>query len=594
MSQQSFVHLVVAVICLCGIGRAEIKPDFLMDSDPEFHRLPPIKVPMPDHIRLWIEVLGRPEIDYQRMAAESIAVAHQKGIPGLTETIPALETVLTAPSSHPSARFAAARALVVLDSRSSSEKLFEVSQKYGSELRQLIEPALAGWDYRPIRSVWMKRLETRETRPRELVLATRGIQRIRETSALSTLEQMTLDVNYPVEIRLEAASAAGELAETGLEADADRLIRETRTSSTINRLCALRLLARHTSETSLKLLAQLATDPEPSVAAAALERLNQIDSMLVLPFVELAIQNNDANVRTQAAVAYLKLPSKERIRTLAELLDDPHPVLRRRVCEEFSRIAKQPEFEEAIQSAAMQILSRDRWRGQEQAALLLGELGYKPSWKRLVELMESTRREVMIGSAWSLRKIADRQSIPAIIDKIRRQTEIRKTNQTEEIDQQVGHLFEACGRMLAKEAEPEMLVYIPKNLLNGERSRCAAVWALGWLYAGNPDRSIARQLIERVNDNSMPPVENLPLKRICIISLGRMKAVEYAADIRKDLVNPTSSDKFSLSRRWALTQMTGEEFPDTTADFAGNGSWFLEPIPPKVTAGNDNSANLQP
>ena len=200
----------------------------------------------------------------------------------------------------------------------------------------------------------------------------------------------------------------------------------------------------------------------------------------------------------------------------------------------------------------------------------------------------------MIGSAWGLRKIADPESIPAIVDKIRRQTEVRKTNQSAEIDLQVAHLFEACARMLAKEAEPEMLVYVPKNLMNGERSRCCAIWALGWLYAGKPDRSIGRQLIERVNDNSMPPVENLLVKRICIVSLGRMKAVDYAAEFRQKLGKKPSNDTYSLTLQWALTQMTGEEFPDVPPELAGIGGWFLDPIPSKVTSANDDPANLQP
>ena len=153
MSHQLFVYLFVAVVFLSGVSRAEIQTDFLMDSDPKFHPLPPIKNPIPDHLRLWIEVLARPEIDYQRMAAESIAAAHEKGIPDLIAAVPPLETVLTSPSSHPSARFAAARALIALESRNSSEKLFDVSQKYGSELRQLIEPALAEWNYLPILSL---------------------------------------------------------------------------------------------------------------------------------------------------------------------------------------------------------------------------------------------------------------------------------------------------------------------------------------------------------------------------------------------------------------------------------------------------------
>ena len=144
---------------------------------------------------------------------------------------------------------------------------------------------------------------------------------------------------------------------------------------------------------------------------------------------------------------------------------------------------------------------------------------------------------------------------------------------------------------MAKEAEPEMLMYVPKNPVMGELSRCAAVWSLGWLHAGDPDPSLGRQLIERVNDISILPVESSEVKRLCVISLGRMKSAEYAAEFRLGMEKATSKDKFAFAKRWALKQMTGEDFPEPTREIAANGIWFLEPISPKVKPENDNSAH---
>ena len=80
----------------------------------------------------------------------------------------------------------------------------------------------------------------------------------------------------------------------------------------IDRLCAVRLLKHHESETARRLLIDLASDTEPSIKAAALVRLNEIDSNLVLPLADSAMKNDDPHVREQGLLAYLKLPTRER------------------------------------------------------------------------------------------------------------------------------------------------------------------------------------------------------------------------------------------------------------------------------------------
>ena len=570
---------IVPVLCgACGVSAA-IEPDFLMDSDPKLHVPQPVANFNPALKTLWIEALERPEIDLQRMAAETIARGHEYGIPDLIEAVPALERILSAETSHPASRFAAARALIALDSRNSSEKLFAAAQAYGSDLRQLVEPVLAAWEYRPANPVWIERLDSSRTRRRELVLAMRGLARVREPSARPQLLHIANDITRDPDLRLEAASAAGQTTDSGLEAAADRLAHDSRTLLFVNQLCAVRLLSRHTTESAQRLLIELAGCEEPVVAAAALVRLNEIDSALVLPLAESAMNSRDEHVRLQGAAAYVKLPTPDRIAPLGQLLADAHPDVRREVCQDLFRLSEEPELAEPIRGAALQVLAGDRWQGQEQAALLLGALEHQPAANRLVELLPSPRTEVGVAAAWALRKAAVPETIPALIDQAQRQTERRQRDDVPGVDDQVAHLFEALGLLKANDAVPLLIQYIPKRLIMGERSRSAAIWALGKIFEGNRNSEVEEKLIERITDFNIRTPERPIVKQMSAIALARMNAVDQAPMIRQVALKIKFPIQLAVGLRWALKELTGEDLPPPEPSIIGQGDWFLEPAP---------------
>ena len=91
------------------------------------------------------------------MAAGAMTRAHPLGMVGLEEAVPRLMKIMTAAGSHPGARLAAAQALVQLDAKGSAAELADSAGKFGSDIRQIVEPALARWDYRPQRDVWRAR-----------------------------------------------------------------------------------------------------------------------------------------------------------------------------------------------------------------------------------------------------------------------------------------------------------------------------------------------------------------------------------------------------------------------------------------------------
>src|SRR5436190_9748693 len=160
-------------LACAATARAEIRTSFLMHRDPEIQVPATIQVVSPALKPLWREALARPEADMQRLAADAIMRAHSFGMPGLDDAVPRLEAIVAKIETHPSARLAAARALVELGAKRSADAMAASARQFGADLRQIIEPALARWDYRPMHEEWQARLKNPRVRHRDLVLAIR-------------------------------------------------------------------------------------------------------------------------------------------------------------------------------------------------------------------------------------------------------------------------------------------------------------------------------------------------------------------------------------------------------------------------------------
>ncbi len=569
----------LTVCCLAvTTAHGEIHVEFAMDRDPDVTAPEPIMIFPENVLPLWLNALARPEAEMQRMAAETIAEVHAFDLPNIQTAMPTLTKIVSAEASHSAARFAAARALIVMDAKDAAPVLFEASQRHGSDLRQLIEPALAKWKFEPVRNVWRKRLTTPGTRQRDLILAIRSARESDDGACVEALLAIVHDPLRPVAARLEAARAVGTLKDSGLEEEALRF-RNKDSASILDRLCEVALLDRHRTDAAQATLLQLAQDAEPSVAAAALVSLNANDPSLVVPIAEQAMRNDDSNVRRQGVIAFVERPTPERVATLARMLDDPHSGLRAMVRESLFRLSRTKELDTSIRADTSAVLASDSWRGQEQAALLLAALDHKPAALRLVELLEAPRDEVLISAAWGLRKLAVSESLPAIFDKTLRQTEFRKNAKPRpSLDIQVGLLCEALGLMKYAPAEELLRRYVPKDMTMGERSRSAAIWALGHLHAGKPDEGLAKLLFERLTDPSLFPPEMESVRNMSVVSMARMKTRTQVEPTRKFLFGKGPPETMNLKIRWALQEMTGENFPDLKPAIVTRSGWFLEPL----------------
>jgi hypothetical protein len=577
--------LLVSVVCGLSTAAPANAVDEVIDSvlytEPYVPMARAVKV-FPERLTsLWLQALERPENDLKCQAAATIALAHRRGMPGLDSTVMPLLRVLDQPELHPAVRLAVAQALITLDARQAAASLFKQSQTAGIEIRQLVEPALAHWDFEPVRTVWLERLVQPGLRGRSWQLAIQGLATVGEPKAVPRLRELTLSPTTEPILRLEAARALGTLQTAGLEKDAERLAAEKAAPGSVAHLAAASVLRKHRGEEAAKIQLRLAVEAEPAAAAVALEGLLDADPRRVMPILPRVIASPDAAVRTLGVAAHRACPLPDHIPLVAELLDDPHPQVRVRARKAMLDVARQADHGSTVRREAMRLLATERWRGLEQATLLLTALDHKPVAPRFVELLRFERPEVFLAAAWGLRKLAVAETLPTQLREIeRRWQQAQKPDPNaprDMIERQLSQLAQSLGQARYAPAAPQLTRFVPKQVIVGPESRAAAIWALGLIHQKAPPARLVQELIGRLTDESMVMAEDLGVRSMSAVALGRMKVSEAVDSLRKYYVRRLTMETFPNSCGWALEQIAGEKLPEAGTVEVVQRGWFLEP-----------------
>jgi HEAT repeat protein len=541
---------------------------------------------------LWVEALARPELDNRLQAAESIGLGHKLGMKGLQTTSGALVAALDMPKQDPAVVLAIARALIVLDAREYAPQLFKLAQGGNHDLCDLIEPALAHWDYQPMREVWLKRLGQREPVRASLILAIDALGEVHEEKAVPRLRELALSRVASTPVRLAAARALGKLRTSGLETDARGLAADLSEDRISARLVAAALLRHHAGEEAVKLLQQLAGDDEPAVIAAALDRLTEIDAKLVLPVLSHILPSPDARVQLYAVEVLYRLPTEEHIRLLGDRLDHPHPAVRVKARTSlFDLAANHGKRDQVIRQGTRQ-LQANGWRGQEQSIVLLAQLDHKPAGGRLLELLEATRPEVGITAAWALRRLAVPATLPNVFKYLSHRYEQflkpeREGPPSYVNPYQLTHLIQLLGLTRYRTAEGLLMRLVPRYLDDDRanpvhpESRAAAAWALGLFSEEKPVPGLAEMVEERLNDIGGPrrDPEDPRVRRMSAVTLGRIKARQSLKSLRRFYGDKKPTlNMVNNACGWAIEQITGEKVPAPGIMEFTPDRWFLSPI----------------
>lgn len=581
-------------MCLCAFLAAPafaVEVDNIMYQDPHLVTPEAEKVFSPRLKTLWLEAMAQPNADLQTQAALTIAEAHRRGMPNLRGTAGALAVMLDGPDTHPAARLAAARALVALDASDSAAVLLKRAGVDGLEMALTVEPALAAWDYAPARSTWLARVNDPRAPRALLLVAIRALGQVGEEGAAPRLRALALDREVEPGVRIEAARALGAVASDGLVLDAQRLARSAGPEGVTDRLVAAAMLATHTGADAEALLLELAADPSPAVAAIAIRRLLQIDPLLIEPIDRKLVASMDANVRRLAAEAVFAQRSPRAVGVLGSMLDDPHPDVRAYVRDVLLQLEREEEhLKDPVRDAAMDMLASDRWRGIEQAALILGHLDHEPAADRLIELLDFDRPEVFVTAAWALRMLALEWTLPVMHEKIERELAImdQRTEGVESIeemiqiktavDRQAAQLIQTFGSLNYTQADELLRRFVPKGSGLGVESRTAAVWALGHLHAGESRSDLVRAFSSRLSDiNPMNP-EAEPVRRLAAVGIGRMKGSGVLSTLQRFYKEELHSSQIGAACAWAIEQITGQPLPPEPPPKAEQTGWFLEPV----------------
>jgi HEAT repeat protein len=554
------------------------KADDVIDS-PMYHtpELPIARVvrTFPDGLaKLWLEALGRPQAEYKVDAALAIAEARRRGLTGLEATVGPLRREIDRPDVHPAVRLAIARALVTLDAREAAPDLFKLLDD-NAELRELIVPALARWDFKPAHAHWLDQLRHPSHR-RTTVLAIQALLAVHEKNAVLALRELALSRDVSFLVRHEAARALSELQTSGSEADAERLLTDASAGRVSERLIAATLLRRHAGEAASALLLKLATDPEPAVAALAVHRLVETDSRRVVPLLEQLLASPDAKLRGLGVETLRREPGAEQVRLLGVRLADPHPDVRSQARRALRELATRAELREPVVHEAMHVLDADDWRGREQAAILLAQVGHRPAARRLLELLAADRPEVYITAAWGLRQLADPETLPAVLEYFNRTLFGAGHLTVLAADPQLCQLAQLFGQATFEPADAALRRLIPPKSA-GFETRAAAIWALGRIHAGQPDSQIAAACEGRIRAVVPGDLEDIRVRRMSAVALGLMKAKDSLRTLRSsDKPSPPTLDVVQNACVWAVSQITGEPIPAGTVEFK-QLNWFLVP-----------------
>jgi hypothetical protein len=579
-----FFWIATLILGPTSLSAAETALDPLIDwahlQDPLVTIPSPVVEWSEDLPKLWHKALQRREADVQREAADSMTRAHRLGMvlsPTLAKELTQdLSQVLDQPNQHPVTRTAAARALVQLDARQAAELLSKHAASGPIELTQLVEPALARWDYQPQRAIWLGRL-SQGARPTLLQLAAEGVATVDEKQAIGDLIRLARSGREPMTTRLVAARALASIKQAGSEELARELAKKTGPRSLVDRLVAAHLLAQHSGDATLSLLDQLANDAEPAVAAQAMQRLLEIAPDRLISRAEQSLAHRDARVRNLTVRALATKPSVESIVQLAPQLDDP--IVENRLAAR--RILLEMAGDEALHPTVVEqttaVLRRDAWRGDEQAILILTTLEQKQVGPRYMELLNHSRPEVFVTAAWGLRKFARPDLIEPMFAAAKRLSEPLKNDAVpSDRANQLAQLLGAIGEMKYAPAESHLRVYVPKG--PPEQARASAVWSLGKLLDGQSDPQLAKQLEGRLADVGSIPPEMLSVRAMCAITLGRLKSEPSLPVLREWYKLDTHNNYLGRCCGWAIERIAGEKLPDPDISPVRISSWFLEPL----------------
>lgn len=559
-------------------------------------------------IDLWKQALQRPDVETRRRAVQDIGRAHSLGMKKLDVFVEPMLKLLADDALHPVLVLTIAEALINMDDQDASDTLLKLNRKGseigvirgstigkaggngGIELVLLTDPALARWQSKAASKVWLERLSAPKTSRPVLISAIESLASSNQIDAVARLRSIAADTKLSdPSLRLHAARALAVLQKSDLVEPAKALLE----SRLINRLVSATLVSKHAGADAVALLQRMAMDPNSAVANIAVNRLLELDPMLLATLVDQLLRRDDAKLRLAAVRCLAKSQDQSAVQRLLPRLDDHDPAVRRLARLTLVAFCSDEalQLKAQIQSGAMKVLSASKWRGIEQAGILLGRLKHSSAAGQLVKLLDHPRDEVKLASIVALRRLAVKDTLPAILrfasehtDAWLKDAEARRSNDVipyridQAWDKQLAQLFQLFGMLEYAPAQDLMKRFIPKNSGFWVEARSAAIWALGRIHKDKPNATLVKLFRSRLSDIDPNNPEMLGVRRASAVAIGWMKAKTGIETLRLFYESEGMSKHIGGSCRWAVMRITDEKLPPLKTREVRESGWFITPI----------------
>ncbi len=531
---------------------------------------------------LWMKALKRPEADYQRLAATTITLAHRRGMKGLEDTIPELVKLLSQPDVHPTVKLTVVDTLVELDAKEQAEVLAKIAQSEGIYYQSKIEPALAKWDYAPYRSIWLERIKGTDYSRRIFSIGLQCLAEVKEEKAVARMLEIAKDQNVPESVRITAGKGLGKMKSSGLVEEATSIFQ---LGGLINEYIAISMIENHEGEDCDNAMRIFGMSSHPTVIKVALNYLLKNEEIPLENIAQNGLASVEPAVRILGVKALKRFTSEKKMDDLFKMFADVSYQVRRAARSLLFEYSKINEFKDPILKKCRELLLSKNWREVEQAMLLLVSLEDKQAATQFVKLLRHDRPEIKVTAAWGLRKFGVYTTLPAIRDEFVRMFEL-----TPEVHAKYTKAEKDARKLKAAQIIlfiGELKLPFPQDQLKGlirapifgNETRAAAIWTLGELNAGKQPKDIVDALISRVADTKGENPEDVRIRRMAAVSLGKMKSKKAIPTLREYyLEGAPNYSTAAWACGWALEQITGEKVVPIKDIKEPWSDWFLKPI----------------
>ena len=539
----------------------------------------------------WLRALMVPESDLRREAADTISLAVRVGLKPLPELEKELLSLAIDPNQSPTTRLSATSAIIACDFRATAPSLKTALDSASFELRVMIETVLAAWKHQPMGPIWVQRLDDWSVDSQLYHCAVAGVAELQAADAVPALKKLALAPSQPLTRRLAAADAWARLSVASkqelddLISSSQRLLDNAATEKSPELLLAVRLAPAVSPDstefaTGTALLNKFADHPWNVIRGDGLAKLLGSKPEDVIARAEENIVFPDTNVR-QVTVDSLVLDKSQRsVVLLGKALMDLAPKVRQSARDHLLTFAEDSQWTEAVLAEANGILTGDSWQGLEQAILIVTRLQHREARQRIAELAEHPRPEVFVTASWSLKTLAETDWAPQLFELLEKRLLIYDKTHENQDGYAAAHLMEAMGPLGYRKALPVLRKCFPKGAPYSIRARCAAIWAAGFLADENNRDELERTFVDRLMDFASIPPEDLEVRAMSAVALGRMKA-SGALDTLRDRAKTEGREGLAGSRAyWAISQITDEPMPDVPTIYRTIGGWSLQPAAP--------------